>query len=298
MAKKLVLVDKYLCGYVLLVLGGSFVFISCFQLAKIAKTVLDDSGKLLNRDLSGKTTGANKTRSVYEIEVEQRLLASSGGIIHGYTVTEKLKSPCFGLMAAFTTVQMLRINFFVATIKAQELYFYKGEALTTGINYVFDLALPAGGIAAIPFIGLVLVNITTLQVSLLSGISVVIGVAGCFAWLPATYAGIVLMCLYRPFFYIKVSYYCAKVFGFDTFGSVYGTLICFSGLCNILQLEMNHVIHGYFTGDPVPVNATLTGATVVCAGLLVGFVRSQERAMLRHNLEREAKGVAATALLY
>lgn len=193
-------------------------------------------------------------------------------------------------MATLTTVQMLRINFLVATIKAQVLCFYKGEALTTGINHVFDLALPAGGITTTPFIGLVLVNITPLQVSLLSGISVVIGVAGCLAWHPATYAGIALMCLYRPFFYIKVSCYCAKVFGFDSFGSVYGTLICLSGFRNILQLWMNHVIHGYFTGDPVSVSATLTGATMVCAGLLVGFVRSQKRPMLRHNLERGKRG--------
>ena len=39
-------------------------------------------------------------------------------------------------MTLFTTIQMLRINYFVATIKSQELYLYHGnESLATTINH-------------------------------------------------------------------------------------------------------------------------------------------------------------------
>lgn len=236
---------------------------------------------------------AASIKSVYERQAEDKLYSSTGGvfgIMHGFPITEQLKSPWFILMAIFTTIQMLRINFFVATIRFQELYLYQNEALATSINHFFDIALPVGGLCAIPFIGLLLDNLTTLNVLwLLSIISVIVGVAGCLAWLPATYLGIILMVLYRPFYYTAVSDFCAKVFGFETFGTVYGTIICFSGLCNILQQFMDKLTHSYFDGNPVPVNATLTGFTVLFAGLIIGYVRSQELAMSRRSLEIEAQ---------
>lgn len=236
---------------------------------------------------------ASSIKSIYEREAEDKLFNSTGGvfgIMHGFSITEQLKSPWFILMAIFTTIQMLRINFFVATIKFQELYLYKDEGLATTINQFFDLALPVGGLCAIPFIGLLLDNLTTLNVLwLLSGISVTVGVAGCLSWLPATYLGIILMVLYRPFYYTAVSDFCAKVFGFETFGTVYGTIICFSGLCNILQQFMDQMTHTVFKGNPIPVNATLTVLTVLFAGLIIGFVRSQEKALSRRSLEIEAQ---------
>ncbi|WPK27632.1 hypothetical protein PUMCH_005029 [Australozyma saopauloensis] len=243
---------------------------------------------------------APSIKSIYEREAEDKLFNSTGGvfgIMHGFSITEQLKSPWFVLMAIFTTIQMLRINFFVATIKFQELFLYKDEELATSINQFFDLALPVGGLCAIPFIGLLLDNLTTLNVLwLLSIISVTVGVAGCISWLPATYLGIILMVLYRPFYYTAVSDFCAKVFGFETFGTVYGTIICFSGLCNILQQFMDQITHSHFEGNPIPVNATLTALTVLFAGLIIGFVRSQEKAMSRRSLEIEAQEATIRSL--
>jgi len=210
--------------------------------------------------------------------------------MHGYTITEQLKSPWFTLMTVFTTIQMLRINYFVATIRAQELFLYDNEELAISINHFFDLALPLGGLCAIPFIGLILDNVSTLSVLwILSAISIVVGVCGCLSWLPATYLGIVLLVLYRPFYYTAVSDFCAKVFGFETFGTVYGTIICFSGLCNILQQVMDKVTHTYFDMNPIPINSLLTGLTVIFAGAIIIFVKSQEMAMKRKNLELEAQ---------
>lgn len=232
-------------------------------------------------------------KSVYEREADNKLYSSTGGIfgiMHDYSINEQLKSPWFILIAIFTSIQMLRINFFVATIKSQELFLYKYEDLANTINHFFDLALPVGGLCAIPFIGLLLDTLTTLKVLwFLSIISITVGVAGCLSRLPATYVGIVLMVLYRPFYYTAVSDICAKVFGFETFGTVYGMIICFSGLCNILLQFMDQVTHTVFKGNPIPVNATLTALTVLFAGLMISFVSSQERAISRRNLELEAQ---------
>lgn len=242
-----------------------------------------------------RTSYASRTsvKSVYEQDAEDKLFSSTGGvfgIMHGYTIGEQLKSSWFILMALFTTVQMLRINFFVATVRAQELYLYKDKALATTINHFFDIALPVGGLLSIPFIGMILDNLTTLTVLVvLSVISIVIGVLGLFSWIPGTYIGIMLLVLYRPFYYTAVSDFCAKVFGFDTFGTVYGTIICFSGICNIFTQIFDRITHDWFKSNPTPVNLFLTALTVFFAGLIVAFVRSQELELKRKRLELEAQ---------
>lgn len=255
------------------------------------------SGDFHRRDSTMSRASRSSVKSVYERQAEDKLYESTGGVfgvLHGYSIVEQMKSPWFILMTIFTTIQMLRINFFVATIKAQELYLYDSEVIATKINEFFDLALPIGGLCAIPFIGVLLDNLTTLHVLwLLSAISVVVGICGCLSWLPATYLGITLMVLYRPFYYTAVSDFCAKVFGFETFGTVYGTIICFSGICNILQQVMDKVTHKTFHLNPIPINALLTTLTVLFAGMILTFVMSQEKALKRRSLELEAQEASA-----
>ncbi|RCK59221.1 Protein FMP42 [Candida viswanathii] len=233
-------------------------------------------------------------KSHYEQEADTRLINSSGGVfgvLHGATISQQLNSWWFWGMCFFTTIQMLRINYFVATIKSQMVYLYHGdEELATSINHFFDLALPLGGLCAIPMIGLVLDNLTTLLVlTILCGLSLFIGVAGLLSWLPATYAGILVLVIYRPFYYTAVSDFCAKVFGYDNFGTVYGTIIAISGVCNILQQVMDKATHEYFHMNPGPVNTILVVLTAVFGVALIGFVKSQEMHIRRKNLEMEAQ---------
>lgn len=152
------------------------------------------------------------------------------------------------------------------------------------------MALPLGGLISIPFIGLLLDNLTTLSIlEILTGISLVIGVMGLLSWLPATYLGIILLVVYRPFYYTAVSDFCAKIFGFDTFGTVYGAIICFSGVCNILQQVMDKATHEYFNMNPIPINALLTVLTAIFGFALIVFVRTQEMNLKRKGLEIEAQ---------
>lgn len=243
----------------------------------------------------------NSVKSVYEQNAEDKLIVSSGGvfgILHDCDIVDQLKSNWFLLMTLFTTIQMLRINYFVATIRSQELYLYNGnEEIAVMINHFFDLALPLGGLVSIPFIGLLLDNLTILSIlEILTGVSVVIGVLGLLSWLPATYLGIVLLVVYRPFYYTAVSDFCANVFGFETFGTVYGTIICFSGLCNILQQVMDKVTHEYFNMNPIPINGLLTLLTAMFGLALITFVRAQEMNLKRKNLELEAQDASIRAV--
>lgn len=236
----------------------------------------------------------NSIKSSYEQEADTKLVSSSGGVfgvLHGYSISQQLKSPWFSLMTFFTTIQMLRINFFVATIKAQVFYLYGGdEEIATTVNHFFDLALPLGGICSIPFIGLILDNLSTLTVLyILTGMSLFIGVMGLLSWIPGTYAGIIVLVVYRPFYYTAVSDFCAKVFGYDNFGTVYGAIIAISGLCNILQQVMDKTTKEYFHMNPSPINFLLVALTFVFGAGLIGFVKSQEKDIKRRSLEMEAE---------
>lgn len=73
--------------------------------------------------------------------------------------------------------------------------------------------------------------------------------------------------------------YATKVFGFTTFGRVYGTIICLSGLVNFSQYGLDALTHHTFHENPIPINAALAIAGFVVGIALVGFVTIEGRRM-------------------
>jgi len=55
---------------------------------------------------------------------------------------QQMMTPWFILIALLTVLQMLRMNFFVATVRAQYEYMLGSAALAKQINDFFDVALP------------------------------------------------------------------------------------------------------------------------------------------------------------
>jgi hypothetical protein len=182
---------------------------------------------------------------------------------------------------------MLRINYFVATLRSQYSYLLTPHTAKT-INAFFDIALPIGGLISVPFIGTFLDTFQTRTVLLiLVSTASTIGILGCIPHsLPAAYGNIILFVLYRPFYYTAVSDYTAKVFGFQTFGKVYGLVICLAGVGNFAQAGLDALTLIVFDGDPIPVNVGLTLLVAVVGGGLVGFVW-----VMTGVLERERKDV-------
>lgn len=227
-----------------------------------------------------------------QVQQEEKKAKTSGvwGALHGKTATQQIMSPWFVLITLFTVVQMTRINYFVATIRTQyaELLHSADKAVT--VNEFFDVALPLGGVIAIPFIGGVLDHTSTpFVLGLLVTIATAIGVLGVIPEMWAAYANIILFVLYRPFYYTAVSDYSAKVFGFVTFGKVYGLIICLAGLFNFVQAGLDTLTHREFDNDPVPVNMILLITALVVGATLVGFVWRKSRTMARDKLEEEAE---------
>lgn len=227
-----------------------------------------------------------------QVRQEEKKAKKSGiwGALHGKTATQQIMSPWFVLITLFTVVQMTRINYFVATIRTQyaELLHSVDKAVT--VNEFFDVALPLGGVIAVPFIGGVLDHTSTpFVLALLVTTATAIGVLGVIPEMWAAYGNIVLFVLYRPFYYTAVSDYSAKVFGFVTFGKVYGLIICLAGLFNFVQAGLDALTHRKFDNDPVPVNLMLLIVALVVGVLLVGYVWRKSRTMAREKLEDEAE---------
>jgi MFS family permease len=215
------------------------------------------------------------------------------GAMHGHSAWEQIKSPWFVLITLFTVVQMTRINYFVATIRPQEQWLLGSEKAARKVNEFFDIALPVGGVLSIPFIGTVLDSTSTpFALTSLVVVATVIGVLGCLPYTWAAIANIVLFVLYRPFYYTAVSDYSAKVFGFVTFGKVYGLIICLAGLLNFVQSPLDALTHRVMNNNPIPVNAMLTGLAVIVGTGLVSFTHIKSRSMEREKLEDEAEGAS------
>jgi uncharacterized membrane protein len=85
-----------------------------------------------------------------------------------------------------------------------------------------------------------------------------------------------------------MSDYATKVFGFATFGRVYGTIICFSGLVNLSQTGIDALTKTTFRGNPTPVNAFLGVAGSIIGFALVLYVTVQTYRMNKALQDEDA----------
>ncbi|KAK2743892.1 hypothetical protein FQN57_004515 [Myotisia sp. PD_48] len=220
-------------------------------------------------DVGGNVSGESSGEFVLENYVREPLW----GILHTESVANQTRSPWFALIAVFTMLQMLRINYFISTIRQQYEYLLS-PALAKRLNHLFDYLLPLGGLISIPLVGGILDSFTLPSaLCLLVSTATIVGVAGSIPnSYSAGYFNIVFFVLCRPYFYTTISDYCAKIFGFQTFGRVYGLIICISGVFNFLQSPLEILTMTKFRQNPIPVNAILTSAGFVAGAVLVVFL--------------------------
>ena len=230
-------------------------------------------------------------------EEEKKETSGVWGVLHGRSAWEQIRTPWFVLITIFTVVQMTRINYFVATVFTQYEYMLHSSHLAKNINHFFDVALPVGGIISIPFIGLVLDNTSTpFTLALLVFFAALIGLLGLIPVMGAGFANIVVFVLYRPLYYTAVSDYAAKVFGFATFGKVYGTIICLAGILNFAQSALDAATHKAFGGNPVPINVIMELVALAVGIVLVWYVWWKSRKVDRKELEEEAEDSSETPM--
>lgn len=140
-------------------------------------------------------------------QVEHQKVASGiWGALHGLSAHRQMLTPWFIFLLLLTVVQMLKMNYFIATVRSQYRYMLQSEDAAADINHFFDAALPVGGIVTTPFIGLVLNNFSVAVVlAVLTGFIALMGVLNCLPFLWAGYATVVLFVVFRPFYYSAMS---------------------------------------------------------------------------------------------
>ena len=79
--------------------------------------------------------------------------------------------------------------------------------------------------------------------------------------------------------------YVAKVFGSATFGTVYGAIICLSGLFTFTQSGLQALLHHTFKDDPEPINLGLATVGLVIGVAMVMYVDVKGRALRRERIK-------------
>jgi multisubunit Na+/H+ antiporter MnhC subunit len=86
------------------------------------------------------------------------------------------------------------------------------------------------------------------------------------------------------------------VFGFATFGKVYGLIICLAGVLNFSQSALDAATHKTFKNDPVPINVILLSLALLVGLALVAFVWRKSHKIQRENIEEEAEEARETLM--
>ncbi|KAF2102633.1 MFS transporter, LAT3 family, solute carrier family 43, member 3 [Rhizodiscina lignyota] len=223
-------------------------------------------------------------------EEQIRFNSQAWGALHGQPAWRQIRSPWFILITVFTILQMARFNFFIATIWSQYRYMLRSTEMADRINSFFDLALPIGGVAAVPFIGTLLDNLSVAGVlAIVVTLSTAVGFIGTLHYAWAGYMNVVLFCIFRPLYYSAMSDYTVKVFGLATFGTIYGTIICTSGLLTFTQSALQAITHEAFSDNPTPVNLALAGLGLISGAALVLYVAFAGRKVQQEVVEEEER---------
>jgi len=195
------------------------------------------------------------------------------GTMFDRSAKDQISSLWFVVLTAFVTVHMLRINWYIMTVRTQVEYFTGDAALAETLTTLFTVVLPLGGVVGIPFVGWLLDSRPWLDVaSTLLTFGLAFGLLGLTPSAALQIAGIAVFCLFRPLMYTAVSDAFARVFGFAHFGTVYGLAMSTSGVVGMVNAPLDVLVKGGLKGNFVPVDAGYVGLGVATGAVLVGMV--------------------------
>lgn len=191
------------------------------------------------------------------------------GVMFDRPAGDQIASAWFCAIAFFLCIYMARINYYIQTV-FQQLLFYLGDyGLARTITRTFTVLLPLGGIAGIPFVGFLLDHRTTFEASVVVLVcGVVYGALGLVPHVAAQTISIAIFVFLRPLMYTFVGDYCGKVFGFATFGTVYGLANSVAGVFGLILRPVDVLVKNEWQGDYVGIDVIGAGLGLMASGLL------------------------------
>jgi MFS family permease len=128
------------------------------------------------------------------------------GVLHGLPAHKQMATPWFILITMMTVLQMIRMNYFIATIRSQYEFMLGSITEADKIGAFFDVALPVGGVLFTPAIGYLLDRLSVpTMLGLIVLCTTVIGVLNSIPAVWAGYMTVVLFVLLRPLYYSAMS---------------------------------------------------------------------------------------------
>ncbi|KAI1151113.1 amino acid transporter [Nemania diffusa] len=208
------------------------------------------------------------------------------GVLHSLPAHRQMMTAWFILILLLTVIQMLKMNSFIATIGSQYTHLLRSAEDAEVISKFFGIALPLGGIVTTPFIGLLLNSLSVSAIiGVLTAFTALIGTLNCLPFLWAGYSTVVLFVIFRPLYYSAMSDYTTKVFGFITFGRLYGVITCISGVLSFSQYGLDALVHGPLDGNPTPINIILTVAGTAVGLFLTSYVAIKSKDYREESLQ-------------
>lgn len=154
-----------------------------------------------------KCLGTAKGKSQRAKNPDSQLHTSQAwGTLHNLHARQQMTSPWFILITLMTILQMIRMNYFIATIRMQYEYLLVSRAAAKNINDFFDIALPLGGIPSTPIIGYLLDNLRLETIlALIVVATTMVGAVNCIPSAGAGYVTVILFVVLRPLYYSAMS---------------------------------------------------------------------------------------------
>lgn len=148
----------------------------------------------------------DEIQSRAEKEEDRQITSQVWGVLHGLPAHKQMATPWFILITLMTVLQMLRMNYFIATINTQYEYMLGSAHAAEQITDFFDVALPVGGVLFTPFIGFVLDRLSVpAMLGVIVAFTTIIGVLNSILTLWAGYMTVILFVLLRPLYYSAMS---------------------------------------------------------------------------------------------
>ncbi|CAE7226377.1 unnamed protein product, partial [Rhizoctonia solani] len=170
------------------------------------------------------------------------------------------------LLLFFFSVHADRVNWEIQTISEQLLFYLGDPTVALRTANLFSFLLPIGGIVGsstrlkyvflanspkgVPLLGWLLDHRDTFDASLVVLVlGVVYGALGMVHILAAQVTSISLFVILRPLLYVFVGDYCGKVFGYTTFGRVYGLATTLVGLLGLILGPVDSLVKSQLHGN-------------------------------------------------
>ena len=218
-------------------------------------------------------------------------------------ISKQITSTPYLLLVLLMCVYMLRFNFYIASVDDQLKQYLPEQA--SDLKWLYDLMLPLGGVIAVAPIGWILDTFAihnSFILLLLMGMSF-----GSLSMVSAYWAQVGAICIFvvmRPMFYTCASEFVARVYGFTTFGKVYGLITLTSGLFNFIQAWLLDVTRSQLNHDFTYANIGLTTAVFIFASLFPIYITlkhykyNKERRLTRHDDDFSDSTSSLSSLFY